>query len=182
MNLIVAVDENWGIGYKGDLLCHIPTDLKYFKKVTTGKNIIIGRKTLESFPNKKPLPNRHHFVLTRNVNNVESGENITVCNSFDDLISKISGYDEEDVFVSGGGEIYKMLLPYCKKAYITKINKTFLADTFFPNLDTENGWEMEKNNEFLPINGNDKQEGTRYVDVMKTGEEISFDFLLYKKI
>lgn len=169
MNLIVAVDESWGIGYKGNLLTHIPKDLKYFKKVTTGKNLVLGRKTLESFPNGMPLPNRQHFVLSRNEHPLANHPQITMCNSIDDLNDKIKEIDKNEIFVIGGGEIYKALLPFCTKAYVTKIYKKFTADTFFPNLDEEKNWNLIENDlNFL----NDFDEAE---------DETPLDFVLYQK-
>lgn len=158
MNLIVAVDGNWAIGNNGDLLCKNPIDMKFFKETTTGKVVIMGRKTLESFPKQKPLPNRTNIVLSRN-NKIDG---CIVVNSIDELLIKIKNYDDDDLFVIGGGQIYKELLPYCKKAYVTKMKNIFEADTYFPNLDELDDWEMV-----------DKSEDFKY-------ENIEFNFFIYE--
>lgn len=158
MNLIVAVDGNWAIGNNGDLLCKNPIDMKFFKETTTGKVVIMGRKTLESFPKQKPLPNRTNIVLSRN-NKIDG---CIVVNSIDELFIKVKNYDDDDLFVIGGGQIYKELLPYCKKAYVTKMKNIFEADTYFPNLDELDNWEIV-----------DKSEDLKY-------ENIEFNFFVYK--
>ena len=145
MNLIVAVDENWGIGKDGDLLCRISADMKYFRAMTTGHVLVLGRKTLESFPGKKPLPNRTHIVLT--ANRAYAAEGVTLCHSLEELPEVLADYREEDVFVIGGGSIYEQLLPFCRRAYVTKIYDTFPADTSFPNLDEKPEWELTQKGE-----------------------------------
>ena len=145
MNLIVATDKNWGIGKNNDLLFHIPKDMKFFRETTTGKTVIMGRKTLESFPNKKPLPNRRNIVLTRNKDYVLEGA---------EVIYDISELNvEADAFVIGGSEIYKLLLPLCHTAYITKVDADGGADKFFPNLDKDNEWELIEQSEPVTDNG-----------------------------
>ena len=136
MNLIVAVDEKWGIGKDNDLLISIPEDMKFFRTTTKNSIIIMGRKTLESFPNGKPLKNRENVVLTKS--NIK--EDVTIFNSIEDVLNHVK--NKENVFVIGGGRIYKQLLPYCEKAYVTKIKKDFNADVFFPNLDEKDDWEL----------------------------------------
>lgn len=136
MNLIVAVDEKWGIGKDNDLLISIPEDMKFFRTITKNSIIIMGRKTLESFPNGKPLKNRENIVLTKS--NIK--EDVTIFNSIEDVLNYVK--NKENVFVIGGGSIYKQLLPYCEKAYVTKIKKDFNADVFFPNLDEKDDWEL----------------------------------------
>ena len=144
MNLIVAVDKNWGIGKNNDLLISIPEDMNFFRTTTNEKTIIMGRKTLESFPNGNPLKNRENIVLsTNNIN-----KDVLVFHTIEDILSYVK--DKEDVFIIGGGSIYKQFLPYCCKAYITKINKDFDADVFFPNLDELSDWNItyETNEKF----------------------------------
>ena len=134
MKAIVACDRNWGIGRKGDLLVHIPGDLKYFSENTKGGAIIIGRKTLESFPGGKPLPNRKNIVLTRSPEYRTEG--VMVVHSPRESVAA-AGELKEEVFVCGGGEIYRQMLPYCDELLITKIDGDFNADTFFPNIDED---------------------------------------------
>ena len=142
MNLIVAVDKNWAIGLKGDLLVSIPQDMKFFRETTKGKVVAMGRKTLESFPGGQPLKNRVNVVLTTDKDYKTKG--ITLVHSIEDMVEELKKYEEEDVYVIGGETIYRQLLPYCKKAYITKIDHAYHADTFFPNLDEDPEWEMTK--------------------------------------
>ena len=142
MKLIVAADKNWAIGKDNDLLCHLPGDLKYFKEKTTGKTVVMGRKTLESLPGGKPLPNRTNIVLTRDASFQKEG--CIILNSIEELLEK---YQEEDLMVMGGAEIYTKLLPYCDTCYITEIDKEFEADKYIPNLqespDFEKVWESD---------------------------------------
>ena len=136
MNLILAADEKWGIGKDGGLLCHLPGDLKYFKEQTLGKVCVMGRKTLESLPGGKGLPKRTNIVLTRNKDFV--AENATVVHSEEELFELISKYDEDQVMLIGGGQLYNHLLPKCRVCYITKIYGDFGAEVFFHNLDEDN--------------------------------------------
>lgn len=145
MNLIVAVDKNWNIGNNGNLLVSIPEDMKFFRTTTSGKIVVMGRKTLESFPNQKPLKNRKNIVLTNNNEYVVDGA--IIVHSVDELMEMLSVEDEEDVFVIGGSSIYKQLLPYCSIAYVTKIYEEYEADSDFPNLDMEEDWELVEDGE-----------------------------------
>ena len=140
MNLIVAVDKNWAIGLKGDLLVSIPQDMKFFRETTKGKVVAMGRKTLESFPNGLPLKNRVNIVLTTDKN--YNGRGAVLVHSVEEMVAELQKYNEEDIFVIGGETIYRQLLPYCKKAYNTKIDHAYHADTYFPNLDDDPEWEM----------------------------------------
>lgn len=140
MNLIVAADENWGIGKDGGLLTHLPGDMKYFRETTMGHVVVMGRKTLESFPGGKPLKNRTNIVLTRNTD--YAPQDVILCHSMEETLKQLEQYDSEDVFIIGGGTIYRQFLPYCEKAYVTRILKTFQADTNFENLDTDPQWTV----------------------------------------
>jgi len=140
MNLIVAVDKNWAIGLKGDLLVSIPQDMKFFRETTKGKVVAMGRKTLESFPNGLPLKNRVNIVLTSDKN--YKVKDAVIVHSVEEMVAELQKYNEEDIFVIGGETVYRQLLPYCKKAYITKIDHAYHADTHFPNLDEDPAWEM----------------------------------------
>lgn len=154
MNLIVAVDKNFAIGKKNGLLYHIPEDLKYFKEKTINKVVIMGEKTVFSLPGGKVLPNRKTIVMT--LDKSLKIDNAVIVNSIDDLLKEIKKYDEEDVFVCGGATIYRLLLPYCKRAYITKIDaETLDADVFFENIDKLENWEVESSSETID-NGNYK--------------------------
>mgnify|MGYP003377115183 CR=1 FL=1 len=145
MNLIVAVDKNWAIGNKNELLVNIPRDKKFFREMTTGKVVVMGRKTLESFPNGMPLPNRINIVLTENRNYKAKGA--ILVHSLDELWEELKKYDREDIYVIGGGKVYEQLLPYCKTAHITKIDHDFEADTYFPNLDERPEWRITADSE-----------------------------------
>lgn len=148
MKAIVAVDRNWGIGKGNDLLVHLPGDLKYYKEKTLGKVIIVGQKTLESFPGGRPLPGRTNIVLSDDPS--FERDDCVICRTRDEVMAKVAGYDKDNVFVCGGGSIYKLFLEDCEELYVTKIDAEFDADTFFPNLDElgyEIDWESEPKNE-----------------------------------
>ena len=140
MNLIVAVDKNWAIGYKNELLTKNPEDLKYFKETTLNKIVVMGRKTLESLPFGLPLKQRTNIVLSTKKDYTVLGA--TVIHSFQKLDMELGKYKPEDIFVIGGESIYKQLLPKCKIAYVTKMENSFKADTWFPNLDERKEWRM----------------------------------------
>ena len=136
LSAIVALANNNVIGKNNKLIWHIPEDLKRFKEITNGKTIIMGRKTFESLG--RVLPNRKHVILTRDADFKVDNENVEICADIN-LVKKYADSDEEN-FVIGGAEIYKLLMPYCTKLYITKIDQDFEGDTFFPDID-ENIWE-----------------------------------------
>ena len=138
MKAIVVVDENWGIGKDGQLLVHLPGDLAYSKEKTLGKTIIVGRKTLESFPGGKPLPGRRNIVLTENQS--FDKDNCAICNDLDELFDEIAQLDGEDIFVVGGACIYELFLPYCDDVFVTRIQAAYDADRHFPNLDQSDGF------------------------------------------
>lgn len=140
MNLIVAVDKNWAIGKQNQLLVSIPADMKFFRETTTGKVVVMGRKTLESFPGGIPLKKRTNIVLTKNPN--YKVKDATVVNTIEDLLEELKQYDEEEIYVIGGETIYRQLLPYCNVAHVTKVNHAYEADTYFPNLDEMDDWEI----------------------------------------
>lgn len=145
MQIIAAADTRWGIGKDGKLLVAIPADQKYFQSTTTGHTVIMGRKTLESFPGKKPLKNRRNIVLTRQTDyTVEGAE---VVSSIEEVMDLIRGTDPDEVFCIGGAEIYRLFLPYCDKALITRIDHVYDADTFLPDLDSDPEWELVQKSE-----------------------------------
>lgn len=145
MNLIVAVDKNWGIGKNNDLLVRIPADQKFFRETTMGKVVVMGRKTLESFPGQVPLKGRINIVLTHDEN--YDGHGAIVVNSMDELKEELKKYDDEDIFVIGGEKIYKQMLDMCKIAHVTKIDYAYDADAYFPNLDELDEWELVADSE-----------------------------------
>ena len=141
MNLIVAVDKNWAIGKNNRLMWSIPADMKFFRETTKGNIVVMGRKTLESFPQGQPLKNRVNIVITRNPK--YKVKDAVIVHSVKEALTECGKYDGE-VFVIGGESIYRAMLPYCDKAYVTKIDHAFDADTYFPNLDKDSGWRMTK--------------------------------------
>jgi dihydrofolate reductase len=146
MNLIVCVDQEFGIGKNGDLLEKIPEDLQFFKKMTLEKTIIMGRATFESLPNQKPLKNRKHIVLSTKKEYAPHSD-VIVCHSLDEVLAITKDTNPEDLFVIGGGKVYTEFLPYCDKAYITKILKTYDADTHFVNIDQLKNWFLNDEGE-----------------------------------
>ena len=140
MNLIVAVDKNWGIGFENKLLVSIPDDMKFFRETTTGKVVVMGRKTLESFPGGRPLKNRINVVLTKNRNYKADGA--IVVHTLEDLKEELKKYPSEDIYVIGGASIYEALLDDCDVAHVTKIDYAYRADTYFPNLDEKPEWKV----------------------------------------
>ena len=145
MNLIVAVDSNWGIGKDNKLLVSIPADMKFFRTTTSGKAVIMGRKTLESFPNGLPLKNRVNIVITGNKD--YKVKDAIVVHSIEEALKEAGKYPSEDVYVIGGDSIYRQMLPYCSTAHVTKIDFAYQADTFFPNLDEMEEWEVTEESE-----------------------------------
>lgn len=140
MNAIAAVDANWAIGNKNRLLTSIPADMKFFREKTMGHVVVMGRKTLESFPNGLPLKNRVNIVLT--ANRSYKVKDAIIVHTKEKLLEELKKYDSNELYVIGGGSIYEMLIPYCDTAYITKIDHAYAADTYFPNLDQMDDWEM----------------------------------------
>ena len=145
MQLIVAVDSNWAIGKNNQLLVRIPMDQKFFRETTTGKVVVMGRKTLESFPNGLPLNNRTNIVLTRNPN--YKVKDAIVVHNMDELHKELKKYNSDDIFVIGGEKIYEQLLDECDTAHVTKINYAYDADAYFPNLDENPDWEITGDSE-----------------------------------
>lgn len=145
MNLIVAVDKNWGIGNKGDLLVSIPRDKKYFQEMTMGGVVVGGRKTMESLPGGTTLKGRTNIILTRKQDYKYS--DAIIVHSMEEALEELKMYDEENIYIIGGEQIYRQFLPYCNRAYVTKIDYRYEADTFFPNLDQDEEWVMTHDSE-----------------------------------
>lgn len=145
MRAIVCADKNWGIGYKNRLLVSIPSDMKFFRETTTGKVIVMGRKTLESFSNGMPLKNRINIVLTRDRNYEAKGA--VIVHDEEELMNELGKYDTEQIYIIGGESVYKMMLSHCDKIYVTKVDRAFQADTYFPNLDEMSEWKMTQESE-----------------------------------
>jgi len=140
MNIIVATSSDWGIGINGSQTIVIPDDRDFFKRTTAGGVIIYGRKTYEEIG--KPLPDRKNILLTRDSD--YSADGCIIANTVDEAFSEIAGDDPDKVFVIGGGEIYNAFLPFCIRAYVTKIEAAPMSDTFFPNLDALSNWSIER--------------------------------------
>ena len=161
MNLIVAADKNWAIGHENKLLVSIPADMKFFREMTTGKVVVMGRKTLESFPGGLPLKNRINVVLTKNKD--YHVKDAVVVHSVEEALEELEKYDTKDVYVIGGDTVYRQMLPYCDTAHVTKIDHAYEADTYFPNLDKDKEWELTA----------DSEEQTYF--------DLEYRFLLYKR-
>ncbi|MBO4962602.1 MAG: dihydrofolate reductase [Clostridia bacterium] len=140
MQLIVAVDKFWGIGKNNDLLFSLKEDMKFFRQTTLGKTVVMGYNTLMSFPFSKPLPKRKNIVLTSKM--VEPQENLVVVHSLKELSIVLKQENQEDIFIIGGAKFYKTMLPYCKTAYITKVDADGQATTFFEDLDKLSNWQI----------------------------------------
>ena len=141
MIAIAAIDSNWAIGNKGDLLISLPEDQKgVFRFYTAGNTVVFGRKTLMTFKDQKLLPKRINIILSRNPDFEKEGA--VILHSTDELDQYAKSHPDEKIFVIGGEEIYKTLLPICDEAILTKINHEFEADAYFPNLDEDDEWEL----------------------------------------
>lgn len=160
MKAIAAVASHWGIGAHNDLLFHIPEDLRFFRRNTAGGTVILGRKNLESFPGARPLPNRRHLLLTRQ--EAFCPEGVEVFHSLPELLDVVRELPPDSVWVIGGGEIYRALLPYCDEALITHVDAAPEADVFFPDLTRTPGWELAE-----------------VSDVMQSGD-LSYTFCRYR--
>lgn len=146
MKLIVAVDENWGIGKRNGLLFSIREDMQFFKEHTLGKVVVMGSNTLLSFPNSKPLKNRTNIVLWPGA---EKRDDCTVVQSLSELSEELQKYDSNDVFVIGGAMFYRTMLPHCDTAYITKIKADGGAEVFFEDLDALSNWHLADESEVV---------------------------------
>ena len=159
MELIVAVYDDWGIGKDGTQPVALSADRKFFRETTRGAMVIVGRKTLADFPGGKPLPNRVNVVMTKQDIVIPD---VIICHSPEEALSLAK--TAQRAMVIGGGSIYEQMLPYCDTAYITKVHTTPESDTFFPNLDTDDGWKL--------------------AEVLQSGEEsgIGYEMCLYKRV
>ena len=158
MNLIVAVDKNWAIGRDGDQLIYIPEDLKRFKNLTMGHPVILGRKTLATFPGGRPLKGRRNLILSRNPEFAAEGADIYAD------VTELLAQAPEDSFVIGGASVYNLLVDDCDTAYVTKIDAEYPADTWFPNLDEKQGWKITE------------EEGPF------SFEDVTYRYLTYKRV
>lgn len=162
MNLIVAVDENWAIGNKNELLISIPADHKFFRQETTGKVVVLGRKTLETFPQGLPLKNRTNIIMSTNP--AYKVKDAVVVHNVEELLEELKKYDTEDVYIVGGESVYRQMLPYCNVAHVTRIDHAYAADAYFPNLDESPEWQITA----------DSEEQTYF--------DITYHFLKYERV
>ena len=140
MNMIVAVDKNWAIGCKNQLLISIPADHKMFRQETLGKIVVLGRKTLETFPNGLPLPQRTNIILSTKQD--YTVKDSIVVHGIEELLESLKQYDSKDVYIIGGETVYRQMLPYADTIHVTKIDREYEADAFFPNLDKLEEWNV----------------------------------------
>lgn len=151
MNLIVNTAKDWGIGNGNELLFHFSGDMKFFRSKTIENVVVMGRKTLDSFPGGKPLPKRINIVLTRNKD--FSREGVIVCHSQDELNEELKKYEDDKIFIIGGDSVYKLMLPYCDTAFVTKVDASKDADTFMVNLDELPEWKIVDESESIEEKG-----------------------------
>ena len=158
MDLIVAVYDDWGIGKDGTQPIALSADRKFFRETTRGAAVIAGRKTVADFPGQKPLPGRQNYILTRQNLDLPG---FTACHSLEDILAAAKTWDK--AFIIGGGRVYSLMLPYCDRAYVTKVHCKPESDTFFPNLDADPAWHMTQ--------------------ILQSGEEdgVSYEMCLYEK-
>ncbi|MGI6327171.1 MAG: dihydrofolate reductase [Saccharofermentanales bacterium] len=164
MNLIVAVDNNWGIGFKDRLLFRIHEDLKRFRALTIGKTVILGRRTLVTFPGGRPLERRMNIVMTRDKH--FRAEPAWICHSLEQLGRFLYNIPDDGIFVIGGASIYEQFLPYCRTAYVTRIEQSAEADRYFPDLDRQDGWSLISCQDYISLDaqveGRDEQVELQY--------------------
>jgi len=161
MNIIVCVDSHWGIGNHGRLLVHIPADKRMFKEKTTGGVVLGGRKTMEGLPGGTTLKGRTNIVLTSKLDYV-FGDAVIV-HSVEESLAELAKYPSEKIYIIGGEKVYRQFLPYCDRAYVTRVNYRYEADAFFPNLDESSEWEMT----------HDSEEQTYY--------DLEYYFMIYRR-
>jgi len=145
MNIIVAVDKNWAIGYQNKLLISIPEDMRFFREETTNKVVVMGKRTLQSFPGGRPLKNRVNIVLT--TDKKFKVDDAIVVHSMEEALEEIKKYKSEDVYIIGGAKVYNQFLDHCDVAHVTKIDYAYQADTYFPNLDDREDWVIAAESE-----------------------------------
>ena len=146
---IVHADKEWGIGKNNDMMFSLPKDMKFFRETTMGNVVVMGGNTLRSFPNQKPLKNRVNIVLSRG----QVCDECVLVHSYDELKMELKKRENEDIYVIGGGEIYRNLLPYCHRALVTKVDAVGGATVFFPNLDTHPDFVCVDEGEPIDDNG-----------------------------
>ena len=146
---IVHVDKEWGIGKNNDMMFSLPKDMKFFRETTLNHTVVMGGNTLRSFPNGKPLKNRVNIVLSRG----QVRDDCVIVRSYDELKKEMKSRENEDIYVIGGGEVYKVLLPYCHEVLVTKVDAIGGAEVFFPNLDQHPNFVCVDEGEPIDDNG-----------------------------
>lgn len=169
MKLVVAVDKNWAIGNNGELLARVRADLRNFSAITTGHTVVLGSKTLATFPGGRVLKNRTNIVMTRNENFRPEGA--VIANSIEHLLEILKDYDKNEVYVIGGASIYTQLLPYCDTAYVTKFNRSYKYDAAIEDLDASPEWECVEVGDWQTSNPETDSEA-----------DLQFCFTTYKRI
>ncbi len=169
LSAIVAVSDDWGIGYEGDMIVSNRADMRHFVELTTGHPVIMGRKTLDSFPGGRPLRNRRNIVLTRDGSFAREG--VEVVHSVEEALAAVAG--EPEAWVIGGAEIYRAMLPLCDEAHVTRTHCLRLADTYFPNLDDDDDWSVVDESETMTIAPEEEDHGIefRFVTYRRRGAE-----------
>ena len=147
---IVHADKKWGIGKGNDMMFSLPKDMKFFRETTSGHTVVMGGNTLRSFPNQKQLKNRVNIVLSRG----QVRDDCVIVRSYDELKNELKKRENEEIYVIGGGEVYKELLPYCDEALVTKVDAIGGAEVFFPNLDENPDFICVHESEPIEDNGN----------------------------
>lgn len=150
MNIIVAIDDNWGIGKNNSLLFRLPQDLAHFKQITTGNIVVMGSNTLKSLPKARPLPDRINIVLWPDGEDVDGA---IVVRSLEELFEKLGKFQTDNIFIIGGAMLYKTMLPYCEKAYVTKVFANGEATLHFENLDINPDWTIDSREDTVEDNG-----------------------------
>ncbi len=151
MIIIAHASRNWGIGKAGGLMFRLPIDMKFFRETTQNSVVIMGRKTLESFPNKKPLPNRVNIVISKNPD--FNPEGVVVAHSIKEAVKIANTYKDKEIFIIGGAKIYEEMLPYADTAYITKVFEDADADSFILDFDNAPDWELTQESDDIDDNG-----------------------------
>ena len=146
---IVHVDKQWGIGKGNDMMFSLPKDMKFFRETTMGNTVVMGGNTLRSFPNQKPLKNRVNIVLSRG----QVRDDCIIVRSYEELKNELKTRGNEEIFIIGGGEVYRELLPYCDRALVTKVDAVGGAEVFFPNLDEMDNFVCVNEGEPVDDNG-----------------------------
>ncbi|MBR2329972.1 MAG: dihydrofolate reductase [Clostridia bacterium] len=149
MRAIVHADKEWGIGKGNDMMFSLPKDMKFFRESTLGHTVVMGGNTLRSFPNQKPLKNRVNIVLSRG----QVRDDCVIVRSYEELFAELKKRENEEIFIIGGGEIYRTLLPYCHEALVTKVDAVGGAEVFFPDLDKDEKFTLVYESEPIDDNG-----------------------------